>query len=542
MNPHLQPPHASLCRTIAGFIRCSVLTILGLSCFIPLLFGQAATPRPDAETTYDWLSNRLEERLAEMDWMGGTPAVIVADLDQLHTIFEHNAEMPIRPGGLQKIVTAAAALELLGPNFRFSTEVTAVHPDEENRSARSLLIRGNGDPSLSLHYAKNRGAFWDPFDEWAKILKKNDIRTVEEGIWTDTLAFHDQPFAPGWPLESKGAAWMPAVSALNLNHNCIVLDWHKSDDVGEMASFSLFPPLEKYIYITNNMRLARTPRLDRTYERVQEGNLIVASGELGIDSRATDWAAIEKPARYFGESLKHRLQERGIEVSGPVRPVPQDSTIPSSGNQVLVGVHFSPPLHNLLAQMIAEDRTLEAEVIFKALGRRYRRAQQPGSFENGQAAVMAFLDTLRITHSHTVLVDGSGLSSLDRMPVRLLVDLMHRMHEQPTAEMFNQLLPRLGRAPALAGRFGDLTTDDDDREESYDREPMIWIMTTSRDSIEGASGWLVSRTGHRMAFAIVVNDSRAPESQLRDQIEFLVSEIYYSGIPIRPGAPATAAP
>jgi D-alanyl-D-alanine carboxypeptidase/D-alanyl-D-alanine-endopeptidase (penicillin-binding protein 4) len=489
-----------------------------------------STSKADTDQTLaQWFKTRLEA----VDWEGGEPAILIQDAEVPLTVFERQADALVLPGSLVQLVTAAAALDRLGPSFHFSTEFFAVHPDPDKRAARAIVVRGTGDPSLSLRYLGSNKAFWQPLDEWARTLRRRKIVRVEGPVIGDASAFDDQWAALGWPRDRRGDSTLPSVAALNFNDNCIEIDWRGKAHPGKVAEFSVFPQLPRYIFISSDVRVAQPVRRERSYERVKDGNLIVASGEVPYKGEAHDRAAIENPARFFAEALRARLVKAGIDVLGPATAL---SDLPPGQvlgiDEVPLGVRFSPLLPELLGHMVRDDATLDAEVLFKTLGRRRAGASQPGSFAGGTLAMQDYLDIIRLPGPYYNLVDGSGRSTINRLSPRQLVYILRQARlNSATGTLYDDLFPRAG---ALSGRFqppkpeesGDAAKTAKGASGVVDPATLpIWVKTASGEGLEAAAGRLRTRTGRVLLFAVLINGSRMPSPLLRRQVDQLLIDL-----------------
>ena len=117
--------------------------------------------------------------------LGATPADVTE-------ILNLNAHVPFTPASNLKVVTTSAALDQLGPGFRFRTVLF--------RHDGDLFLIGDGDPaSGDAEYLKKSG--WKVttvFENWAAQLKKMNIDSVRDVIVDDSI--FDENFShPLWP-------------------------------------------------------------------------------------------------------------------------------------------------------------------------------------------------------------------------------------------------------------------------------------------------------------------------------------------------------
>ncbi len=473
-----------------------------------------------------------------MDWGGGKLRALVEDAELPIRALAINENEMVRGGRLAQVITTAAILDRLGPGYRFATELCLAGELEGETFKGAVIIRGNGDPSLSARFMTEKYQVWELFDQWADVIAGEGIRTIEGPLVADASAFDQHWLAPGWPIERLGEPDLPSVSALNFNHNCIDVFWRSGQKAHGPAEFVVFPDLPDYLFITSNVLLSDSPRRPRTYRRVPEGNLIAVGGDHKVRTEAHDRAAIEDPARYLIEAFGKRLALKEIEHQGEMGT--SFSLMPGEIRHPVnpIRIQASPPLAELLELMARHDLTLNAETAFKALGRRHGRARQPGSFELGAQAVRAFTDKLRLGGGAPFITDGSGRSRLNRLSAEHLIQVMRRMFKRLAGEDYRRLFPQAGSEGILADRFGM-----DRRETAFDIEetssegpsppispPPVWAIAGSEEGAAGVAGWVRTAHGRELLFALMVDDSTAPPAVLNSNLDRLVLEMSAFGM------------
>lgn len=496
--------------------------------------------------SYSHLGSQIQKRLGEMEWGGGKVAILVEDARVPLRVYAQNENAPMEPGALLQIVTAAAALDRLGPDFCFTTSLALAGRVEDKQLSGSLVVRSDGDPSISALFVKDPQEAWSLFDRWAGLLRKRGIKSVQGMVIGDARAFDQAWLAPGWPLTQLGSPNLPSISALNFNHNCIDIYWQKSRKPGQLATYKIFPYLPNYIFFANSVRIVDDAngqiKKGRSFERNPEGNLIGAQGDLARKTEAHDRAAIEDPARFFAESFKALLAERKIIVKGNAISAFALSPGEMPEEAKIIDIQPSPPLAVLLAQMMRQDLTLHAEVILKAMGR--QATDKPGTFESGAAAVDDFLQKQHLTGMMRKILDGSGRSSYDRLTAAQLVQVIRLMSRHAAAKDFESLFPHAGEAGILAERFrpvsesilkvdGEKEKDENkttDKPVTELKSSSVWAKSGSSGTMEGLAGWAKTSAGGRLVFTMIVNGSKTPPSILRGQLDELALELTQSEI------------
>ena len=181
------------------------------------------------------------------------------------TIYDHGARELMVPASNMKIITSAAALEYLGPDYIYKTKV--------GLSGDSLVVIGSGDPLLGdektdTMYGREPG--WI-FKDIANALKSKGIGTIE-GIIVDSSIFDDEPVHPSWPKDDLNRWYACEVSGLNFNDNCIQISTKNVD--GKVAVF--VEPQTSFVSLINKVvPISKGSSAVGTYRNRQPNKLTV---------------------------------------------------------------------------------------------------------------------------------------------------------------------------------------------------------------------------------------------------------------------------
>ena len=115
------------------------------------------------------------------------------------------------PGSTMKIVTAAAAAEVLGWQHQFETTVVTAAPIENGTLRGDLIVVGGGDPSIS-----ERSDVPGTLRALAGQLHAAGIARIEGGIVGNDDLLDDRGFGDGWTLDNLPYGYSAPVSALQV--------------------------------------------------------------------------------------------------------------------------------------------------------------------------------------------------------------------------------------------------------------------------------------------------------------------------------------
>lgn len=351
------------------------------------------------------------------DLRGTAVGVYVLDLATGEALVEIEPDQPLMPASNMKIVTTLAALDILGADFTFRTELRLA---EESDGSRVLLIVGDGDPAFGdpeVLRRHDRDVDW-LLDLWAAAVRDAGVSRLAR-IVVDDAAFDDQRVHPGWPADQLDRHYCAPVSGLNFHGNCLAV-YLQPGAPGQSPLVQISP----YVPSVGVLNQAVTGQSDTfSVGRQMGGNDLFVRGT--IRNRRFDPVSVTAadPALLLGEALQYRLKQAGVAVGS----VQRGDAAGHEGARVLHAVQSTMPL--ILSRCNKDSTNLYAEALFKRSGQRYTGL--PGSWSNGAAAVRAVLAQRLGPRAAVMQIDdGSGLSRGNRVTARLLVELLGQVYEQ----------------------------------------------------------------------------------------------------------------
>ncbi|HET8950451.1 MAG TPA: D-alanyl-D-alanine carboxypeptidase/D-alanyl-D-alanine-endopeptidase [Solirubrobacteraceae bacterium] len=158
---------------------------LGPCLLLAALLLALAGPARAADPT---LATRLAKALAVPNVDPARTAALAIDLRTGAVVFERNPTLSLVPASNQKLPVAYAALALLGPGYRFHTEVVGTGTLVGDVWHGDLWLRGYGDPTLEP----------SDLDALAAEVASWGIRRVDGAVIADESWFDARRTAPGW--------------------------------------------------------------------------------------------------------------------------------------------------------------------------------------------------------------------------------------------------------------------------------------------------------------------------------------------------------
>ncbi len=462
------------------------------------------------------LQAELAAILQETDLKGGTVGIRVEDVALPQLLYDHNGAIPLKPASCNKLHTSAAALYYLGSGYTYTTRVYYSGQINGKKLAGNLVVVGSGDPTISGRFQENSRDLTKTLRDWAKDIRKEKVRIVTGDLIGDDDLFDDVYFGKGWYPKERGEWYCAEVSALSFNDNCIDILWKGARKQGRTVKFTLNPRTD-YVEIVNNVTTGEAKgSADLSYLREDKSNSIVAKGSVPAKQENYDYAAIYNPTLFFVTVFNDVLRDRGVKVQGRPRDIDalsDEEKAELRQNLRQVTFFVSPPMSEIVRVINRRSQNFYAEQVLKTLG---AEVKGEGSFEAGVEAVQEFLHNEGLYKPGHILIDGSGLSYLNRVSAHQLVDLLRFMDGHKESAVFFDSLPRGGQAG------GSLRTRFRDTPEERAVESRILGKTGYIGGVHSLSGLVTNAVGKKMFYSIIVNDFGCPNKVARDLIDRLV--------------------
>lgn len=438
----------------------------------------SATPRRVAT---ERLANTVNTALQRVSGRG-TWGVLVVSLTSGDTLFDYNADTMLLPASTMKLFTSALALDHFGPDSRFETRILHTGTISNGVLYGDLILRGAGDPTLGgSPTAKDRAA---PMQLLARAVTAAGITRITGSLVGDASAFDDSKVPDGWLSRYLGASYAARVSALSFNENKVTV----IVSPGSKDATTRIRPAVSGIAINNSVRIVAGGKGARIIvgQDSVTGHVTVG-GWIGAKSPARYYSlVVESPALFAVGALKAALVEAGVQVDGPLRADQPDMPVQS------VATLPSPTLEEIVAQMNGESNNHFAELLFRDVA---STDSAGGSAEYANSLLGQFLaDKVHADSSAVFAADGSGLSTLDRVTPRAMVQLLDYARRASWGPALTGSLPIAGKTETLARRMRRTAASGNLR-----------AKTGTTDNVASLGGYVTAANGEHLAFAIIYN-------------------------------------
>jgi D-alanyl-D-alanine carboxypeptidase/D-alanyl-D-alanine-endopeptidase (penicillin-binding protein 4) len=457
--------------------------------------GKSASSPVEAQAAKpDVVERAVDQLAAKVSKLGGSMAVLALDAETGRVLIGRNEHAPMNPASNAKLVTAAAALRLLGPAHRF---VTGLYGTIQSGAVDELVLRGQADPSLST------ADLW----QLAREAKAAGVSRIGS-IAVDQSYFDDRYTPPAF--DEQPGEWAPfraPVSALSLDQNTVTFTVHPTK-AGEPALLGVEPPGFVTVtgrVMTTSKREAEAMRLSLDGAKTQLAAAF--DGTLPEGRVAYVTRRVEDPRRLAGYALRAAFEALGVRVTG-------DVTLGGAQQQRAIRIHRSAPLGELLFALGKHSDNFYAETIFKAIGA--ERAGRPGTAEGAATSVTAMLRDLGAYESGVVIRNGSGLFNGQILTAHALATVLQSSWADPAiAPEFIAELAIGGVDGTLHGRF-----------KRWAKTRAIRAKTGTLNAVSALSGYVLAPSGRPpIVFTILVNGVPNKVSVVRPNIDAIVDAL-----------------
>ena len=403
--------------------------------------------------------------------------VVVQRVDRRRAALAVNARQPVNPASVMKLVTTYAALELLGPAYRWKTEAYL--------DGNDLVLRGHGDPRLDyesfwmlLRNLRGRGLT----EIGDVVLDRSYFAPVADGRLDDevfrpynvepdallvnfkTLRFSFIPEAPGVRVFAEPALpGLEIVNALKVTEGSCIEGRAFRQLIG--ASFQAVPPRAAF-----------------------SGLYPAQCGERDLH------VALHHPGDYVAGMIRQLWTEIGGRWSGTLREGV------ASPQARLFYTHESPPLAEVVRGINKFSNNVMARQLYLTLAA--EMAGPPARVENAHHAVRQWLELKKIRAPELVIDNGSGLSRVERASAATLAALLQQAWRSRVMPEFVASLPIAAYDGTMRKRLLG--------------EPVAGnahIKTGLLREARSLAGYVLDRRGHRHVVVMIVNHPRAGETQ-----------------------------
>ncbi|MBK1834803.1 D-alanyl-D-alanine carboxypeptidase/D-alanyl-D-alanine-endopeptidase [Roseibacillus ishigakijimensis] len=406
----------------------------------------------------------------------------------------HQPDLALTPASVQKAVTTATALQILGPDYRFRTRLF--------RQGEDLIILGGGDPLLAASGINAE------FSAWRDALQTHEIDAIPGKIIADPSFFEDQCTPNQWLWGDIGNYYGAGACGLNFHRNSFTLTF-RPGEVGSEARLISAYPRPPGVTFENHMRTGPSGSGDQGYAYSgPRRTLITLRGTVPAGNSFSIQGALPNPPLSCATAFRDFLEKSGLPVGGvEVRR----ETNPAAED--LLHTTESPPLSRILLPVNMRSVNLYAECLYKALA-------DDGTHKSAQQKLRTHWQKQGVDMDGFLAHDGSGLSPQNTLTARQVAHILALTFHSEHASVFRASLPAAGRSGTLRS-FATGTA----------AEGRLLAKSGAMERVRTWAGYLRTMAGEGYAFALLVNHYHGSDRAVTTAAEELLSKLCAQGTP-----------
>jgi D-alanyl-D-alanine carboxypeptidase/D-alanyl-D-alanine-endopeptidase (penicillin-binding protein 4) len=446
------------------------------------LVSATVAAEPAASTRNDLLPAEIDERLPALMLDPSQVSVFVQGVDAAAPRLAVNAAVARIPASVTKLVTSIAALDILGPNYRWQTEVLIDGEVRDGHLVGDLFVKGYGDPYLTT-------------EDYAALIRAVRAKGIEH--IDGNLVFDDSHLLP--PAAERGdfdgaaeRSYNALPAALSLNRQLTYLHIYQDRAHGRVGVYTE-PPLSG-LQIVNEANIVQAPckgryhRLQVTFDEPDGGPpSFKVSGSFASecpDERIP--RLVLSPERHAAAAFDALWRALGGTIDGRI--------LLGSVSADALPFHRaeSRPLGEVIRTINKDSDNLMARMLFIALG--LEREGPPGEPAKSRGVMTDWLTERGFDFPQLYIDNGSGLSRDTRLSAADLGELLVWAYHQPW-------MPELMASMAIAGVDGTMSR-------RMRREPIAGRAHLKTGTVRDASsiaGYVLDAEGNRWVVVVLVN-------------------------------------
>ncbi|MCC6548427.1 D-alanyl-D-alanine carboxypeptidase/D-alanyl-D-alanine-endopeptidase [Candidatus Sumerlaeota bacterium] len=421
-------------------------------------------------------------------------------------IYDRNGEKMLMPASNMKVVTTAAALELLGADYKYETRLETCGKIADGKLEGDLVIVGSGDPSLGTWRLENRHDGDALLADWVAKVKGAGINEITGAVVADGRVFTAGYIAEDWEYGDLPFWYAAGTSGVNFSENVFRFTTAPGAKVGDKALLT-FKPETRFFTVSNDV-LTTTSKGARTADitrRHPGSNEVIFGGTIAVDEEPFEQrGSIWDGELYAATLLTEALNRAGVKVAGPpasARALPKPVRIDVyTGDRRVLDTVLSPPVSELIRIVNKTSHNFYADCLFRTLG---VKMKHEGSYAAGGDAVHEWLKKFDSQDAASLhILDGSGLARRDYVTPRLMCAVLQHMRRNPDFETYKTTFPTPGqeykdrkgwKAPELVGN--------------------LYAKTGYIGQVRSLSGYVTSRDGELLVLSMIANNLNVPISR-----------------------------
>ncbi len=407
--------------------------------------------------------------LRNADW-----GFVVYDPSTKKVISSYNEKTPFIAASTTKLLTTETAINLLGTNFRWITQLEHSGTIDENGVLNgNLYIVGSGDPTLGTNKA-GASSYGSIVSDFIYAMNEKGIKKVSGDIIIQTAVFKankTQTLPENIVWLENGSYYLPAGSTEEINPQNEKLIAKKNNP---------FSDNKNYYYISPYIR-------KMVYADKFEGKSLTTK--------------VADPPAYLANTLRTTMLKKGIPVSGKVvTKIAENNPEP----RVKITDYSSPLLGDIVYYINQRSDNALSEATLRMVGFQKNGDQ---TLESGRSVVMEHLRSISFDTEGLNYMDGSGLSRGNVVTPIAQAKFLTSLMKQKYFKTYFDSLPIAGQTGTLKSMF---------QGEGYGQ---IFAKTGTLNKVKTLAGYMHTNSGKTLVFSLLINNYGGSVDMVKNRME-----------------------
>lgn len=402
-------------------------------------------------------------------------------------LLEHQSTAALNLASTMKLITSYASLSLLGPAYRWKTEIYIDGPLQNGVLSGNLYIKGYGDPSLST----------DEFTHLLARLRQLGVQDIKGDLIIDNTSFASQAISPGSFDGEFSRAYNATPSAFLLNQKTSSFRFDADTD---RVSINMEPDI-KAVGVNNQLKVGNgdcnswRSAINYDVKQQNDASTVTFTGLYPANCTEKYLELLALDEANFDYQLFHiTWKSLGGDFNGKLRM----QAVPPNAYKLLQ--QDSKTLAQILPDMNKWSNNLIARQLLLTIAA--EKTTLPATEEKGAAVIKQWLSTQGLQFDDLVIENGSGLSRVERISAQHLGQLLTHAYYSP-------VMPELIASLPIAALDGTMQ-----RRMKYSVvQGRAHLKTGTINGVYTLAGYILSQRGQRYVVVFMANDVKAAYSK-----------------------------
>lgn len=441
-------------------------------------------------------------------------SICIVDLDKDSVLANISGNKVLMSASTAKLFSTFTALDVLGSEYRPQTNLY-INGEVDSLGVLhgDLFIRGEGDITLGSKYFNEDGSEYEFMNDWLLALKARGINAIKGSIIADGSQFGYAGVPDGWDWSDMGNYYGSGACGINFYDNTVKY-YFDTYNYGEAAKFlKTFPTDDSLVFrhsiTAANIRNDQSYLYGAPYSRDRFG-----IGFLPVNRKSfTVKGSMHDPEYMLSLEFTRFLNNDSLfsYVSGKPKGVRlMSSDVVNYDNLKMIYSHKGEKVIDIVRLTNLNSVNLYAEGLLNLIG---FKNNGKGSTSSGIEAIYQNLEG-KVDLSGMKLKDGSGLSRKNAISAENFCNLLNYIHKSKISELFKSTL-------AVAGNSGTLKNICKGQSASGRMQAKSGTLS----NVKAYAGYVNTKSGSNLAFAVIVNNFEGPRYQLVKKMEQIFNQM-----------------